>query len=270
MIGILELKTKKERQEIITMITAYDYYAAKLVEKAGIDIILVGDSLGMVIKGNKNTLGVSIEDIVYHTKAVRKGAGDTFIIADLPYMSFHVNIEETKKNSAKLIVEGGADAVKLEGGSPSRIDMIKGIVDCEIPAVGHLGLTPQSIHKFGGYKVQAKQEKEAERLIKQAIEIEKAGAFMLVLEAIPEKLAKQVTDELKIITIGIGAGRYTDGQVLVYNDLFGLSDYQPKFAKQYIDLADIITKNLMKYAQDVRDKKFPEKEHIYYPLTDTE
>lgn len=270
MIGLHELKKKKKRSERISMVTAYDYYTGKLVQEAGIDAILVGDSLGMVFKGEKNTLGVTVDDIVYHTKAVRKGAGDTFIIGDLPFMSFHLSVEQAKRNSARLIVEGGANAVKLEGGSPSRLDMIMGIVDCEIPVVGHLGLTPQSIYKLGGYKVQAKLQKEADILIDQAKKIEQAGAFMLVLEAVPESVAKQVTSELDIITIGIGAGSYTDGQVLVYHDIFHLSDYQPKFAKCYTNLSDIIREGLSRFSDEVRNNRFPEKEHIYYPLTDTE
>ncbi len=270
MTGLQDFRSKKARKELISMITAYDYFTAKLVQQVGIDLILVGDSLGMVFKGEKHTLGVTLEEIIYHTKAVRRGADDTFIIADLPYMSFHLSVEQTKHNSARLIVEGGANAVKLEGGSPGRIEMIKGIVDCEIPVVGHLGLTPQSIYKLGGYKVQAKLQKEADLLIKQAKEIEKAGAFMIVLEAIPESVAKVVTSELKIITIGIGAGRYTDGQVLVFNDIFGLSDIQPKFAKQYENLADKIVSGLKRYNDDIKEQRFPRKEHIYYPLTDTE
>ena len=270
MISLHDLRAKKERSERISMITAYDYYTAKLVQKAGIDVILVGDSLGMVVQGDENTLGVTMEDIIYHTRAVRNGADGTFIISDLPYMSFHISVEETKINAARLIVEGGANAVKMEGGSPGRIEMIKGIVDCEIPVVAHLGLTPQSIHKLGGYRVQAKHQEDAELLLKQAKEIEQAGAFMLVLEAVPEQLAKQVTAELKIITIGIGAGRYTDGQVLVFNDLFGLSDYHPKFAKQYINLAFIIEENLRQYAADIKQNKFPETENIYFPYPDTE
>ncbi len=270
MVGLQELKAKKKRSERISMITAYDFYTAKLVQQAGIDLILVGDSLGMVVNGENNTLGVSVDDIVYHSKAVRRGADDTFMISDLPFMSFHLSVEQTKLNAARLVVEAGANAVKLEGGSPARIDMIKGIIDCEIPVVGHLGLTPQSIYKLGGYKVQAKSGKAVETLLKQAKEIEQAGAFMLVLEAVPEQVAKQVSEELKIITIGIGAGRYTDGQVLVFHDIFGLSDQQPKFAKCYADIAGIMREKLAEYAADIRNNRFPSREHIYKPLTDTE
>lgn len=270
MIGLQELKAKKSRSEKICMVTAYDYYSGKLVQQAGIETILIGDSLGMVIKGEKNTLNVTVDELIYHTKAVRKGANDTFIITDLPFMSFHLSVEETKKNSARLIVEGEANAVKLEGGTPSRIEMIKGIVDCEIPVVGHLGLTPQSIHTLGGYKVQAKEKEAAEKLFEQAVKIEQAGAFMLVLEAVPEGIAKMVTEELKIITIGIGAGRYTDGQVLVFHDLFGLSDFQPKFCKIYNNLATGIRDGLSTYAAEVRNGSFPAKENTYYPLSDTD
>jgi 3-methyl-2-oxobutanoate hydroxymethyltransferase len=270
MLGLQELIAKKRKSERISMITAYDYYTAKMGEQSGIDIILVGDSLGMVVKGDNNTLGVSVDEIVYHTKGARKGAPGTFIISDLPFMSFHLNVEQTKSNAARLVVEGGANAVKLEGGSPARLEMIKGIADCEIPVVGHLGLTPQSVYKLGGYRVQAKEQEAADSLLKQAKEIEKAGAFMIVLEAVPEKVARQVTEELGIITIGIGAGRFTDGQVLVFHDMFGLSDFQPKFVKCYENLSEIIRENLREYIKDVKDKRFPEKKHIYYPLTDTE
>jgi 3-methyl-2-oxobutanoate hydroxymethyltransferase len=252
------------------MITAYDYYSAKLIQQSGIDLILIGDSLGMVVKGEKDTLGVTLDEIIYHSKMVRKGADDTFLIADLPFMTFHTSVEKAKINAARLIVEGAANAVKLEGGSPSRIEMIKGIVDCEIPVVGHLGLTPQSIHKLGGYKVQAKSTEQAEQLIEEAKEIEQAGAIMLVLEAVPEQLAKEVTEELNIVTIGIGAGRFTDGQVLVFHDLFNLADIHPKFAKCYADVAEVIREGLKNYKEEVEGNKFPASEHVYFPLTDTE
>src|SRR5690554_1081134 len=270
MLKLHELNKRKERSEPLTMITAYDYYTSKLVQQAEIDMILVGDSLGMVVKGEKDTLGVTLDEIIYHTKIVRKGADDTFIIADLPFMTFHTSVEQSKINAARLIVEGAANAVKLEGGSPSRLEMIRGIVDCEIPVVGHLGLTPQSIHKLGGYKVQAKQPDQANQLIKEAKAIEEAGAIMLVLEAVPEQLARQVTEELNIVTIGIGAGRFTDGQVMVFHDLFNLSDIRPKFAKCYIDVANIIREGLKSYKEEVESRKFPDIEHVYFPLTDTE
>ena len=269
MIGIKQLREKKLAQEKITMITAYDYFTAKLVEEAGIETILVGDSLGMVFKGEENTLNVTLEEIIYHTKTVRKGAQDTFIIADMPFMSYHLSPIESKKNAARLIVEGGANAVKLEGGSQSRLEMIRSILDCEIPVVGHLGLTPQSIHKIGNFKVQGKQEDDAVRLIEQAKEVEQAGAFLLVLEAVPEQLGKDISETLNIPVIGIGAGRYTDGQVLVINDLLGLSDYQAKFTKKYVDLKETLLSGLKEYHKEVKQQQFPGKENTYYPISDT-
>ncbi len=269
MLILPDFKRKKEQKEKIAMLTAYDYYSAKLAAISGIDILLVGDSLGMVVKGDTNTLNVSVGDIVYHTKAVRKGAPNTFIVADMPYMSYHISTAETKKNAAKLIRAGGADAVKLEGGSASRIEAIRSIVDCEIPVVGHLGLTPQSVNKFGGYKVQGKESEDAEKIIAQAYEIEVAGAFMLVLEAVPESLAQKVTHNLSIPVIGIGAGRYTDGQVLVYHDIMGLSDQKAKFSKIFADIAELESKAITQYIDEVRREAFPERKHTYYPIENT-
>jgi len=256
---------KKNREKIV-MITAYDYPSGKYVQEAGVDLILVGDSLGMVVLGYENTLKVTLDDILHHTKACRRGADQTFIVADMPYMSYHLNLEKTKENAAKLIIEGGANAVKLEGGSLSRLDAIEAILDCEIPVVAHLGLTPQSIHSFGGYVVQGKSEKNFERIFKQAIEIEKAGAFMLVLEGIPEQLGKEITAALSIPTIGIGAGKFTDGQVLVYHDILGMADFKPKFVKQFAKLSEKIPTFIKNYCLDVKTGNFPKKENIYNPI----
>ncbi|MCB5231072.1 MAG: 3-methyl-2-oxobutanoate hydroxymethyltransferase [Candidatus Cloacimonas sp.] len=269
MIGIKQIKEKKAKQERITMLTAYDYFTAKLMEEAGIETLLVGDSLGNVFKGEGNTLSVTVDEIIYHTKAVRKGAPNTFIIADMPFMSYHLNTTDTKINAARLIIEGGANAVKLEGGSQSRIEMIKSILDCEIPVVAHLGLTPQSIAKIGDFKVQGRQEEEAVKLIEQAKSVEQAGAFMLVLEAVPEKLGKEISETLSIPIIGIGAGRYTDGQVLVINDLIGLSDYQAKFTKIFVDLKKGLLDGIKDYYNEVKQGEFPKKANTYYPIDDT-
>jgi len=266
MLGILEIKEKKAKKERLTMVTAYDYYMAKLVQETGIDTILVGDSLGNVFQGEETTLKVTVEEIIYHTKAVRRGANNTFIIADMPYMSYHLNPEQAKSNAARLIIEADAHAVKLEGGSDSRIKVIEAIVDCEIPVVGHLGLTPQSINKIGGYKVQGKDEADAEIIIEQAQSIQQAGAFMLVLEAVPEQLAKTITEMLNIPVIGIGAGRYTDGQVLVINDILGLTDIRAKFAHVYQDIGEIAKTALTNYNDDVKSGLFPKKKNIYYPV----
>jgi len=200
---INDFKEMKKKKELITMLTAYDYFSGQIAQLCEIDIILVGDSLGMVIQGKKSTLEVSIDDIVYHAKAVRNGATEAFIIADMPYMSYHLDINTTKVNAARLMIEGKANAVKLEGGTDSRIDAIKALVDCEIPVCGHLGLTPQSINIFGDYKLQAKSKEEQDKLLSQAKNIENAGAFMLVLECIPEELGQIVKDALSIPVIGI-------------------------------------------------------------------
>ncbi len=261
-------KRMKQNEEKIVMITAYDYPSGKYVQQAGVDIILVGDTLGMVVLGYENTLNVTLEDIIHHTKATRKGADDTFLVADMPYMSFHINLDETKRNAARLIREAGANAVKLEGGKPSRIDAIKAIIDCEIPVIAHLGLTPQSINAFGGYQVQGKKHKNHDIIINQAKAIEEAGAFMLVLEGIPELLGKEITEMISIPTIGIGAGRFTDGQVLVYHDILGMSDLKPKFVKTYAGLGENITGYIKNYCQDIREKKFPGTENIYFPIED--
>jgi 3-methyl-2-oxobutanoate hydroxymethyltransferase len=258
-------KMKKDNTKIV-MVTAYDYPSGKYVQEADVDIILVGDSLGMVILGYENTLKVTIEDILHHTKAARRGADDTFIVADMPFMTFSLGLEETKKNAGRLITEGGANAVKLEGGKPSRLRAIEAIVDCEIPVVAHLGLTPQSINAFGGYRVQGKKEVESSEILKQAKDIEKAGAFMLVLEGIPEELGKKISEELSIPTIGIGAGKYTDGQVLVYHDILGMADFKPKFVKEYAQLDKIIPNKIKEFAGDVKTGKFPAEENIYNPI----
>jgi len=258
----LKMKADKEK---IAMITAYDYSSARLAENSGLDCILVGDSLGMVIQGRENTLKVTVEDIVYHCSLARRGAKNTFLIADMPYMSFHINAEETKKNAFRMIIDGEADAVKLEGGSENRLSMIRAIVDCEIPVCGHVGLTPQSIHKFGGYKVQGKDDSSFRSILEEARKIEEAGAFMIVLEGIPELLGKEITESLQIPTIGIGAGRFTDGQVMVFHDILGLSDMQPKFVKQYKNIGVEITSALQSFSSEVKQSAFPERKHVYYP-----
>ncbi|MBC8416269.1 MAG: 3-methyl-2-oxobutanoate hydroxymethyltransferase [Candidatus Cloacimonetes bacterium] len=265
--NVRTFRKMKQENEKIVMVTAYDYPSAKYAQAGDVDMILVGDSLGMVVLGYEDTLQVTLEDIIYHTKAVRRGAPDTFIAADMPFMSFHLSLEETKENAALLIVEGGANAVKLEGGKPSRLDAISAIVDCEIPVIAHLGLTPQSINALGGYVVQGKKQIDHQLILEQARQVEEAGAFMLVLEGIPEKLGKEISEVLAIPTIGIGAGRFTDGQVLVYHDLLGMSDIQPKFVKIYANLKDEIVQSIKKYSTDIKNKKFPEEKHIYKPIT---
>jgi len=258
--------TMKEKGYKIAMATAYDYAMARTVKDAEIDLILVGDSLGMVVLGYDSTLQVTMDDMVYHTQAVRRGAPGSFIIADMPYMSFHISLEDTKINASRLITSAGANAVKLEGGNPNRIDAIKAIIDCEIPVCGHIGLTPQSVNKLGGYKVQGKTQAEYDRLYEEALQIEKAGAFMIVLEGIPEALGKAITDTLKIPTVGIGAGRYCDGQVLVFHDMLGWSNFLPKFVKKYADVHQTMTDAVNAFAKEVKDGSFPTQEQVYYPI----
>ncbi len=259
-------RAMKQKGRKIVMLTAYDFAMARAVSQADVDLILVGDSLGMVVLGYDSTLQVTLEDMIYHTQAVRRGAKDSFIIADMPYMSYHLSWEETKLNAARLITSGGANAVKLEGGSPARLDAITAILDCEIPVCAHLGLTPQSIYKFGGYKVQGKTAAAHDALYEQALKIEQAGAFLLVLEGIPEELGKAITEALKIPVIGIGAGRYCDGQVLVFHDLLGWSTSAAKFVKTYADTEKYMITALNAFAQDVRSGTFPARENVYYPI----
>ncbi len=253
------LKAKKEKNEKITMLTAYDYAFAKIVDEAGIDMILVGDSLGMVFCGEDNTLGVTLDQMIYHAKAVKKGAKNSLVVIDLPFLTYHVSLEKSIENAGKAIKESGAEAVKLEGGQ-NMAATINAITNAGIPVVGHIGLTPQYIHQLGGFKVQ----KEREKLIDDAKAVEEAGAFAIVLECIPEDIAKIITDTLKIPTIGIGAGKYCDGQVLVINDMLGLFDkFVPKFVKQYANLknqADMAIKN---FINEVKNEKFPLKEHSF-------
>lgn len=266
MLNVNSFKKMKRENRKIVMSTAYDYPSGKLVEASKADLILVGDSLGMVMLGYDNTLEVTLDDIIHHAKATRRGAKDTFIVGDMPFMSYHLNIDDTKRNAARLLVEGRVNAVKIEGGSDSRIEAIKAIVDCEIPVVAHLGLTPQSVNKFGGFRVQGKGQQRHQEILAEAVRVEEAGAFMLVLEGIPEGLAKEITEKVKIPTIGIGAGRYTSGQVLVYHDILGNSDYVAKFVKVYADLDGTITEALSKFGEEVRAGSFPQTEHIYFPV----
>lgn len=260
----------KQEGRKIAMITAYDFSMASCVAQSDVDVILVGDSLGMVVLGYDNTLQVTMDDIIYHSAAVRRGAPKAFIIADMPYLSYHLSDKKSKQNAAELIIKGKANAVKLEGGSASRLAAIRAIVDIEIPVCAHLGLTPQSVHRFGGYKVQGKSPEEHEEIFIQAKAIEQAGAFMLVLEGIPELLGKQISESLSIPTIGIGAGRFTDGQVLVYHDLLGYSNMQPKFVKQYADLNTTIAEAITAYTTEVRNGSFPTEKHTYYPISNKE
>lgn len=258
--SFIESKGKGEK---ITMLTAYDYTTAKLLDESGADTLLVGDSLGMVMLGYDSTLKVTVDDIIHHTKAVVRGAKRAMVIADMPYLSYHVSVEETIRNAGRLIQEGGAQSVKLEGGE-EILDMVKGLIRAQIPVIGHLGLTPQSVNMMGGYKVQGKSEAQAKKLINDAKLLEEAGVFGIVLECVPKQLAELISKSINIPTIGIGAGVGCDGQVLVIQDMLGMySDLTPKFVKQYRNIGDDIRAGVKEYVQEVKNGMFPEDKHSF-------
>ena len=254
---------KKLSGEKITMLTCYDYSSAKLLAETDLDVILVGDSLGNVMQGQKNTIPVTIDDMIYHTKAVRNALPDIFIVTDMPFLSYHVSKEETVKNAGRIIKESGANAIKLEGGI-EIIDNVKALIAAKIPVMGHLGLTPQSFQVFGGFKVQGKDYNTAKRILEDALLLQEVGAFAIVLEGIPEKLATMISKMLKIPTIGIGAGNNTDGQVLVFQDAFGINMGKlPRFVKQFANAGQEIINGVNSYINDVKNKSFPAEEHTY-------
>ncbi|NSB14762.1 3-methyl-2-oxobutanoate hydroxymethyltransferase [Clostridium beijerinckii] len=260
---VLTFKQAKEEKRRLSMLTAYDYSMAKIIDESGVNGILIGDSLGMVIKGEEDTLAVTMDEIIYHTKAVKKGAKNALIVSDMPFLSYHVSIEQAVLNAGRLIKEGGANAVKLEGGA-NVAAQIKAIVDAQIPVMGHIGLTPQSVNAFGGFKVQGKSEAAAKQLIDDAVLIEKAGAFSIVLEGIPEKVAELITNAVSIPTIGIGAGKYCDGQILVYQDMLGMfNDFVPKFVKQYANVGTVMRDAISSYVKEVQAGDFPEEKHTF-------
>lgn len=260
---VITFKESKKNNEKITMLTAYDYSMAKLIDESGINGILVGDSLGMVCLGYEDTLSVTMEDIIHHTKAVARGAKNALIVADMPFMSYQTSVYDAVVNAGRLIKEGRAQCVKLEGGL-EVCDKIEAIVRSSIPVMAHIGLTPQSVNAFGGFKVQGKDEEAARRLIEEAKAVEKAGAFAVVLECVPEKLSKLITESISIPTIGIGAGANCDGQILVYQDMLGLfSDFTPKFVKKYASLGDEMKNAFASYINDVKNSSFPGKEHSF-------
>ena len=257
------LQQAKENGQKITMLTAYDYSTAKLMDEAGIDMILVGDSLGNVILGYEDTISVTMEDMIHHGAAVSRGVKETMVVVDMPFMSYQISVEEAVTNAGRLIKEGRANAVKLEGGK-SVCPQIKAITQAGIPVVAHLGLTPQSINALGGYKVQGKSEDAAKKLLEDALAVQEAGAFALVLECVPTKLASLITKKLTIPTIGIGAGNECDGQVLVYQDMLGMfSDYVPKFVKQFAQVGEIMKKAFSDYKEEVASGAFPAEKNSY-------
>lgn len=255
------IKAKKINGDKISMLTAYDYATAGMVDAAGIDMILVGDSLGMVVLGYRDTLAVTMEDMLHHTRAVTRATEHTMVVGDMPFLSYHISIEEAVRNAGRFIQEAGAQAVKLEGGS-ERVDTVKAILDAQIPVMAHIGLTPQSVNQFGGFKVQGKDIETARKLLEDAKALEAAGVFAIVLECVPALLAQKITEQVSVPTIGIGAGPYCDGQVLVINDMLGMfSGHIPKFVKKYADLQPLIIEALQSYKQEVEAGSFPTAEH---------
>ncbi len=252
-----DLRRMKQRGEKIAMLTAYDVTMARLLDRAGIDVLLVGDSLGMVILGHETTVPVTLDAMVHHSAAVARGAQRALVVADMPFMTYQTSVSDAMANAGRLIQDGGAAAVKIEGGH-AVLEVAQRLVDAGIPVMAHLGLTPQSVHQLGGFRKQAKRPREAARLVADARALEAAGAFAIVLESIPEELAAEVSAELEIPTIGIGAGPHCDGQVLVSHDAFGLYDeFVPSFVKQYAQLGKQMTEAAESYAREVRDGVYP-------------
>ncbi len=262
-VTILTLKKAKREGRKISMVTCYDATFARLIDQSSIDCILVGDSLGNVIMGLGNTLGVTMEHMIHHTRAVSRGAHRPLLCADMPFLSYHISPEQALTNAGRLIAEGGAACVKLEGGE-EVVPQIEKIVSAGIPLMGHIGLTPQSIHAIGGYKVRGKGDEEARKMMDDALKIEAAGAFALVLEMVPAHLSEAISKRLSIPTIGIGAGGETDGQVLVLHDLLGLdAQFNPKFLKKYMDGSHLVLEALRNYDTEVKQQKFPGVEHSF-------
>ena len=258
---VVTFREAKLNKEKLTMLTAYDYSTAQAVDNSGINGILVGDSLGMVMLGYEDTLSVTMEDMIHHTKAVARGAKNSLVVADMPFMSYQTSVYDAVFNAGRLIKEGRAQAVKLEGGVEVA-DHIEVIVKASIPVMGHIGLTPQSVNAFSGFKVQGKSEEAAKKLIEDALAVERAGAFAVVMEGVPSKLAAIVTEKLSIPTIGIGAGDKCDGQILVYQDMLGMfNDFTPKFVKKYENLGDRMRNAFATYIEEVKNGSFPSEEH---------
>ncbi len=262
-VTIVDLQEKKERREPITMVTAYDYPTGLLVDQAGIDIVLVGDSLAMVVLGHENTVEVTMEEMLHHCKAVARGARYPLLVGDMPFMSYQVHRREAIRNAGRFLKEGRMDVVKLEGGL-EMAETVKAIVDAGIPVMGHIGLTPQTISKLGGFRVQGKSVEAARKLVEDARALEEAGAFAIILEAVPDRLAALITERVRVPTIGIGAGPHCDGQVLVLHDMIGLFDrFTPKFVKRYANIFPIVVEALTRYRQEVLDGTFPQPEHCF-------
>lgn len=258
-----QLKTNGNSFSKLVCVTAYDYSFAKLID-GEVDIVLVGDSVGMVVQGKENTLSVTLEEMIYHTKAVARGIEQSHLCVDMPFMTYQLSSTEALRNAGRLVAEGGAHSVKLEGGV-SIARTVEKITQAGIPVLGHIGLTPQSVHQMGGYKIQGKTQSAREALFQDALALEDSGAFAIVLESIPSELAQLITEKVKIPTIGIGAGPHCDGQVLVLHDLLGLnSDFKPRFVKQYAQMGDWVKKAVQEFSKEVQTTQFPSQEHSFY------
>jgi 3-methyl-2-oxobutanoate hydroxymethyltransferase len=262
-VTIRDIRAFKEQRERFVMLTAYDALSARLLDEAGIPLILVGDTLGMVMLGHDSTLPVTMDEMIHHTSAVRRGASKAFVVGDMPFMSYQASVDEGLHNAGRFLKEAGANAVKLEGGS-RVVDLVARLTDSGIPVMGHLGLTPQSVNQFGGYRVQGRTDEQAHRIVQEAKDLEAAGIFSLVLEAVPSEVARQVTNSLEVPTIGIGAGPHTDGQVLVWHDFLGITSGKlPRFVKKYAELGEEIKQAATTFAREVADGTYPGPEHTY-------
>ncbi len=259
-----EVRSMKERGEKIVCLTAYDYCFARILDESGIDLLLVGDSLGSVVQGHDSTLPVTVDDVIYHTRAVIRGRRRALVVADMPFMTFQLGVDEAKRNAGRLVQEGGAESVKLEGGV-TQAATIEALVKMGVPVMGHVGLTPQSVHQFGGYRIQGRGEADARGILDDALAVEQAGAFAVVLEGIPVQLAREITRRVSIPTIGIGAGMHCDGQILVVHDMLGLfDDFTPKFVKRFANLKETIGGAVRSYMEEVRTEAFPAEEHTFH------
>lgn len=260
----LRLQEMKNAGIKISCLTAYDYTTAKIIDEAGIDLILVGDSLGNIVQGNETTISVSLDDTIYHTKYVARAASRALVVGDMPFMSYQVTSNEAFRNAGRLMKETGCHAVKLEGGNDVVLDAVKRMTGSGIPVMGHLGLTPQSINQFGSYRARGKDKDEADRIFEDSIKLQEAGAFALVLEKIPAELGKRISEELEIPVIGIGAGPHCDGQILVYTDMLGITkDFSPRFVRRYADLHETISQAVQSYGDDIRKGNFPNADESY-------
>ncbi|HEY79216.1 MAG TPA: 3-methyl-2-oxobutanoate hydroxymethyltransferase [Dehalococcoidia bacterium] len=263
-VTINQIKEMKQKGEKITMLTAYDYATAKIVDEVGVPLILVGDSLGMVVLGYESTIPVTMEEMIHHTKAVARGTKQAMVIGDMPFMTYHISVDDALRNAARFIQEAGAQAVKLEGGV-TVAEKVRRVVECGMPVMGHIGLTPQSIHQLGGHKIQGKSPEAAANMLEDARALEQAGAFAIVLETVPAQLATLISQAVSVPTIGIGAGIGCDGQVQVINDILGsFADFVPKHAKQYAKLTDIIRKAVAEYYDEVKVGSFPTDKQSFF------